>query len=132
MKKTCDFVTEDVRKPGYTEVTIKKEEDKTMSVLHITKENFEGEVLNSDKPVLVDFFATWCGPCKMVAPTIDEIAQEREDIKVCKIDVDKEPELAIRYGISSIPTLLVFENGEKKAQMIGFRPKADLLKMLDI
>ena len=101
-----------------------------MSVLHITKENFEGEVLNSDKPVLVDFFATWCGPCKMVAPTIDEIAQEREDIKVCKIDVDQEPELAIRYKVASIPTLMVFSGGDVVKQALGALPKKDILAML--
>lgn len=101
-----------------------------MSVLHITKENFESEVLHSDVPVLVDFFATWCGPCKMVAPTIDEIAAEREDIKVCKIDVDQETELAIRYNVSSIPTLMVFSGGDVVKSSLGALPKKEILAML--
>ena len=101
-----------------------------MSVLHITKENFEAEVLKSDKPVLLDFFAAWCGPCKMIAPILDEIAQEREDIKVCKVNVDEEPELAARYQVVSIPTLFVIENGEIKNQSLGARPKPQILEML--
>lgn len=102
-----------------------------MSYLHVTKENFEELVLKAEKKVLLDFWATWCGPCKMIAPIVEEIAEENEHIILAKVDVDQEPELAIRYGISSIPTLLVFENGEKKAQMIGFRPKADILKLIE-
>ena len=101
-----------------------------MSVLHITKENFEAEVLNSDKPVLLDFFAVWCGPCKMIAPILDEIAAEREDIKVCKINVDEEQELAAKYQVMSIPTLMVFQNGEVVNQSLGARPKAQILAML--
>ena len=101
-----------------------------MSVLYITKENFEAEVLQSDKPVLVDFFATWCGPCKMVAPIIDEVAAEREDVKVCKIDVDKDPELAIRFKVASIPTLMVFSGGDVVKQALGALPKKDILAML--
>ncbi len=101
-----------------------------MSVLHITKENFESEVLHSKVPVLVDFFAAWCGPCKMVAPTIDEIAAEREDVKVCKIDVDQETELAIRYNVSSIPTLMVFSGGDVVKQSLGALPKKEILAML--
>ena len=101
-----------------------------MSVLHITKENFESEVLHSDVPVLVDFFATWCGPCKMVAPIIDEVAAEREDVKVCKIDVDQEAELAIRYNVSSIPTLMVFSGGDVVKHALGALPKKEILAML--
>ena len=101
-----------------------------MSALHITKETFEAEVLKSDKPVLLDFFAAWCGPCKMIAPILDEIAQEREDIKVCKVNVDEEPELAARYQVVSIPTLFVIENGEIKNQALGARPKPQILEML--
>lgn len=101
-----------------------------MSVLHITKENFEQEVLKSDKPVLVDFFATWCGPCRMVGPIIEEIAEENEHIKVGKIDVDADPELAIRYGVNSIPSLFVFEKGEIFNQSLGAKPKDQILKML--
>ena len=101
-----------------------------MSVLHITKETFENEVLKSDKPVLLDFFADWCGPCKMIAPILDEIAQEREDIKVCKINVDQEPELAAKYQVMSIPSLFVIKDGEVTNQALGARPKAQILNML--
>ena len=101
-----------------------------MSVLHITKENFEAEVLKSDKPVLVDFFAVWCGPCKMIAPILDEIAAEREDIKVCKINVDEEPELAAQYQVTSIPSLFVIKDGQVTNQSLGARPKPQILEML--
>ena len=82
-----------------------------MKVLHINKDNFHNEVLNSEKPVLLDFFASWCGPCRMVGPILDEIAQEREDIKVCKVDIDEQPELASRFRIMSVPTLMVLKEG---------------------
>ena len=101
-----------------------------MSVLHITKENFEAEVLKSEKPVLVDFFAAWCGPCKMIAPILEEIAAEREDIKVCKINVDEEPELAAQYQVSSIPSLFVIKDGQVVNQSLGARPKPQILEML--
>ena len=101
-----------------------------MSALHITKETFEKEVLQSEKTVLLDFFATWCGPCKMLAPILDEIAEEREDIKVCKVDVDQEPELAAQYQVVSIPTLFVIENGQIVNQSLGAKPKAQILAML--
>ena len=101
-----------------------------MSVLHITKENFEAEVLKSDKPVLVDFYAVWCGPCKMIAPILEEIASEREDIKVCKINVDEEPELAAKYQVVSIPSLFVIKEGEVTNQSLGAQPKAKILAML--
>ena len=101
-----------------------------MSVLHITKENFEAEVLNSNKPVLVDFYAVWCGPCKMIAPILEEIAAEREDIKVCKINVDEEPELAAKYQVVSIPSLFVIKNGQVTNQSLGARPKPQILEML--
>lgn len=101
-----------------------------MSVLHITKENFEAEVLHSDKPVIVDFYAVWCGPCKMIAPILDEIAEEREDIKVCKINVDEEPELAARYQVVSIPSLFVIKDGQVTNQSLGAKPKAQILEML--
>ena len=103
-----------------------------MSVLHINKDNFDELVLKSDKPVLLDFWATWCGPCRMVAPIVEEIAEENESIAVGKIDVDEDRELAVQFGITSIPTLILMKNGEAVATVVGFRPKADLLKMLDI
>lgn len=101
-----------------------------MSVIHVTKHNFEQEVLQSDKRVLVDFWAAWCGPCRMIAPTVEQIAQERPDIKVVKINVDDDQELAIRYQIMSIPTLLVVENGEVIEQSVGVKTKEQILKML--
>ncbi len=101
-----------------------------MSVLHITKKTFENEVLKSDKPVLLDFWASWCGPCRMVGPVLDEIAEEREDIKVCKVNVDDEPELAATYQISSIPTLMVVKDGKVVNQSLGAKPKAQILDML--
>ena len=101
-----------------------------MSVMHVGKDNFEAEVLNSDKPVLVDFWATWCGPCRMIAPILEQIAAENEDIKVCKIDVDQEPELAIRYGVNSIPALFVIDKGEVVSQSLGAKPKNQILAML--
>ena len=98
--------------------------------LKITKENFEMEVLNSSIPVLVDFWATWCGPCKMIAPVIDMIAEEYEGkIKVGKIDVDEENELAMKYGVASIPTLMLFENGEVVNKKVGFMQKAEIEEM---
>ncbi len=93
----------------------------------ITKENFENEVLKSDKPVLVDFFATWCGPCKMLMPTIDEIASERADIKVGKVDVDENMELAKEYKVFSVPTLIAFKDGKVLKQMVGVQSKEQIL-----
>ena len=101
-----------------------------MSVLHLTKENFEQEVLRSDKAVLVDFFATWCGPCRMVAPIVEQIAAEREDILVGKVNVDEEMELAVKFGIISIPTLIVMKNGEVANKAVGYMPKEEILKLL--
>lgn len=102
-----------------------------MAVLTITKDNFESEVLKSEKPVLVDFWAAWCGPCKMVSPVIDEIAEERDDILVGKINIDEQMELAQKYGVMSIPTMIVFKNGEVANKNVGAIPKENILAMLD-
>ncbi len=103
-----------------------------MSEITITKENFEEEVLNSDKPVLLDFWATWCGPCQMIAPVIEEIANEADGrYKVGKVNVDDEAELASSFGIVSIPTLIVMEDGKVKNKMVGFGSKEQVLKLLD-
>ena len=99
-------------------------------MLNITKANFEQEVLKSDRPVLLDFWASWCGPCRMVAPTLDEIAAERQDIKVGKINVDEEPELTAQFKVMSIPTLVVMEKGEIKNKAVGVRPKEEILELL--
>ena len=101
-----------------------------MKALHINKDNFHKEVLNSDKSVLLDFFASWCGPCRMVAPILDEIAEEREDIKVCKVDIDEQPELASRFRIMSVPTLMVLKDGNIVDQSIGAKPKHQILAMV--
>ena len=101
-----------------------------MSAINVNKNNFNQEVLNSDKPVLLDFWASWCGPCRMVSPIVDEIAAERSDIKVGKINVDEQPELAVQFGVMSIPTLVVMKSGRIVNQAVGARPKAQILAML--
>ena len=101
-----------------------------MSVIHINNQNFKNEVLHSDKPVLLDFWAPWCGPCRMVLPIVEEIAEERKDIKVGKINVDEEPELAAQFGVMSIPTLVVIKDGKIVNQAMGARPKGAILAML--
>ena len=101
-----------------------------MSAININKDNFRNEVLNSEKPVLLDFWASWCGPCRMVSPIVDEIAAERGDIKVGKVNVDEEPELAGQFGVMSIPTLVVMKGGRVVNQMVGARPKSQILAML--
>ncbi len=101
-----------------------------MSVITITKDNFQREVLESNKPVLLDFWAAWCGPCRMLSPVVDEIAEERTDIKVGKVNVDEEQELAAAFQVMSIPTLVVMNNGKAVAQSMGVRPKQQILSML--
>jgi thioredoxin 1 len=101
-----------------------------MAVLELNTENFENEVLKSDKTVLVDFWASWCGPCRMLSPVVDEIAEETPEIKVCKVNVDEQEELAMRYGIMSIPTLIVFRGGEAVRQNAGVLPKQAILDMV--
>ena len=101
-----------------------------MSVVHITKANFEELVKNSEKPVLLDFWATWCGPCRMVAPVVEEIAEERPDYLVGKINVDEEMELAMEFGIVSIPTLIVLNRGEVARKVVGYHPKPEILALL--
>lgn len=101
-----------------------------MSALSITNQNFRAEVIDSSKPVLLDFWASWCSPCRMVSPIVDEIAVERSDIKVGKINVDEQPELAAQFGIMSIPTLVVMKNGTMVHQAVGARSKAQILALL--
>lgn len=102
-----------------------------MSVVTITQQNFEQEVIKSDVPVLVDFWAEWCGPCRMVSPIVDEISRERSDVKVGKVNVDDQQALAQQFGVRSIPTLLVFRDGRVVKTAVGARPKASILQMLD-
>lgn len=101
-----------------------------MSLLKLNRENFESEVLNRSGVALVDFYADWCGPCKMIAPVIEEVAQERQDVAVGKLNVDADPELAAKYGVMSIPTLIVFKDGQEISRVSGYRPKQDVLSLL--
>ncbi|MBQ7830316.1 MAG: thioredoxin [Clostridia bacterium] len=100
-------------------------------IIDITNENFENEVVKSEIPVLVDFWAEWCGPCRMIAPIVHEIAEQRSDIKVCKVNVDNNPQLCNQFGIDSIPTLLLFKNGEVAAKYVGYSNKAVLESFID-
>ena len=103
-----------------------------MAEIKITKDNFESEVLDSQVPVLVDFFAVWCGPCRMIAPIIEEIAEEYDgELKVGKINVDEEPELAAKYSVMSIPTVMIFKNGEVVSQKIGYAAKDEIIGMFE-
>lgn len=105
-------------------------EENDMAVITITKENFEAEVLKSAQPVLLDFWAAWCGPCRMLSPVVDEVAEEHTDVKVGKVNVDEQPELAAEFGVMSIPALLLFENGKLVRQAVGARPKSGVLELL--
>lgn len=102
------------------------EENKNMSVMSVSNENFEEEVLKSDKKVLIDFYADWCGPCKMLSPIVEAVASENSSIKVVKVDIDVNPALAVKYGVSSIPTLIVIENGEVKNTSVGLISKSEV------
>lgn len=102
-----------------------------MSIANITKANFDELVTQSSAPVLLDFWAPWCGPCRMVAPIVEEVAADREDILVGKVNIDEEMELAMQFGIASIPTLVVMKNGQVTGKAVGYRPKADIEKLLD-
>ena len=102
-----------------------------MAIVHATTQSFEQEVLHADKPVLVDFWAAWCGPCRMLSPVIEELAAEEPAIKFCKVNVDDEPGLAAQFGVSSIPTLIFSKNGALTGRTVGFRPKAELLELID-
>lgn len=124
----CDFVTEVTDNIGYNKGTTKKGR-KNMSVLSVNKNNFN-EIKNSNKTVLLDFYADWCGPCRMVSPLVDEIAEENPQYIVGKINVDSEPELAQAFGVMSIPMLAVMKDGQVVNQAVGARPKADILAML--
>lgn len=103
-----------------------------MAAIHITNENFESEVLRSDKPVLVDFWAKWCGPCQMLLPVIEKLSSEVKDAKICKIDVDENSELAEKFGVMSIPTLMVVKDGNVVSKSVGLKPENEILKMLEV
>ena len=101
-----------------------------MSVLTVTKDNFTAEVINSDKTVLIDFWASWCGPCRMLSPIVDSVAEERTDIKVCKVNIDEEPDLAKEYKVMSIPTLVVFKGGKQVNTSVGVVSKEQILDLI--
>lgn len=102
-----------------------------MAVHSITTADFDDVVLNSEKPVVIDFYANWCGPCKMLSPVVDELSEERDDVLFVKVNVDEEEELAAKFGVMSIPMLVLVENGEVKKTSLGYKPKEDLMKLLD-
>ena len=111
-------------------VEISKEEESTMEIMKVTSANFEEEVLNSDKTVLIDFYADWCGPCKMFSPIVESVAQENEDIKVVKIDVDNAQDLAMKYQVMSIPTTVIIKDGKEVNRVVGMVSKSDLVEMV--
>jgi thioredoxin 1 len=102
-----------------------------MAVIKLTAQNFEQEVMQSDKPVLIDFYADWCGPCKMMSPIVEEISKEKTDAKVCKLNIDEEMEIAQKYGVMSIPTFIVFKDGQVSKKDMGAKPKSAVLSMFE-
>lgn len=118
------------RKMQESNLMIGLQEERKMSVVKLTVENFEQEVLQAEKPVLVDFYADWCGPCKMMSPVVDEIAEEESEIKVCNINIDQAMEIAQKYRVMSIPTFIAFENGEEAGRQIGAVSKGELLSLI--
>jgi thioredoxin 1 len=124
----CFFVAKSM-KMGYPRIRTTKEDDH-MSAVIVDRNNFQEEVMASQKPVLLDFWASWCGPCRMVLPIVESIAQERPDIKVCKINVDEQPELAAEFGVMTIPTLVVMQDGKILTQSAGAKAKHEILAML--
>ena len=129
--KTVTYITYYSVLFGYTKDRIENKEDINMSAINISKDNFQELVVNADKKVLLDFWAPWCGPCRMVLPVVEEIAEEREDIVVGKVNVDEQPELANQFGVMTIPTLIVFENGQEVQRSVGAKNKKAILNMVD-
>ena len=107
-----------------------KKEESSMEILSVSKENFESEVLKSENPVLIDFYADWCGPCKMVSPIVEQLAKEHEDVKVVKINIDDNQELAVNFGVTAIPTLIVVKNGEEVTRTVGVASKSEIEAMI--
>lgn len=103
-----------------------------MSIINLTKDNYHNEVMETEKVVVIDFWATWCGPCKMMAPVVEEVAKDYHDVKVCKVNVDEEPELSNAFKIVSIPTIVVIKNGEIIDSVVGYRPKEDIEKIIKL
>ena len=114
-----------------SEKTNRIKEDTKMEIVHVTDQTFEEEVLKADSPVLVDFWAGWCGPCKMLAPILEEVANETEKVKICKVDVDENPTVSLQYNIMSIPTILMFSNGIEEERSIGLLSKPELLDLIN-
>ncbi len=124
------FAINRVLKKQEQNIDNKNIKEENMSVLEVMSDSFEEEVLKSEKPVLVDFYADWCGPCKMLAPIVDAVAEENSDVKVCRMNIDENEELAVKYGIMSIPTLVVIKNGEEVRRTVGVVGKEEILEML--